>query len=626
MVDREPLRLNNGAIELEIDPLSLRGTVRLRSGDTWALDVLGTGGWLADAPAPNHGYHTPRVVEAPTLQRLPAPEVADLCYDEIRLLFAQGNARLRAAIRLHPSEAAVTFSAVPQTWGSGAVSDLVFPGAIGQEAVPVQLVLPERQGLLYTGQGDPFERYLEPRMRWWGAIGAQSSYLAIMETADDKALWIAKDGQGRVHSKVRWLPSFGTLQYERRVTYHFQPDHSHVALAKRFRRYAQEHGLFRSMRDKMAERPILDRFIGAAHLYLGYLQSPSSDFLGTFRRLKAMGLERAYCFPLVMINYGQMEPSSLAVHGERWRDVHDLGKQIQDELGYICGAWLWNWEILPSSPHYRPELVMQTSDGQPMRGWPVADDAWEVVNQRVALGEVTRWEELYCDLRAAHFDVTTSLPPLEDYHPLHPTSRSGDAQARAALFAAFARPNRVVGSEGFWDWAAPHYDYGTTKLSTSYGDDPFWTVPLLHLVYHDSLVTVWWEQDGYNDPIWSGRGGQPVQQSLQDVLYNDPPVLFPVGRSYHYVDRQTDMRPAFHHYDLDMPAVREGVRHAIPVAALHRRFGLDEMLDHRFLDERGAVQQTTFSSGARITVNCGAQDVRLEDGQRLAAQSWRVEE
>jgi hypothetical protein len=72
--------------------------------------------------------------------------------------------------------------------------------------------------------------------------------------------------------------------------------------------------------------------------------------------------------------------------------------------------------------------------------------------------------------------------------------------------------------------------------------------------------------------------------------------------------------------------VREGVCYAIPVAALHRRFGLDEMLDHRFLDERGAVQQTTFSSGARITVNVGSQDAMLEDGQRLAAQSWRVEE
>ena len=62
------------------------------------------------------------------------------------------------------------------------------------------------------------------------------------------------------------------------------------------------------------------------------------------------------------------------------------------------------------------------------------------------------------------------------------------------------------------------------------------------------------------------------------------------------------------------------------VGRTHGRFGLDEMLDHRFLDERGAVQQTTFSSGARITVNVGFQDATLEDGQQLAVQSWRIEE
>jgi hypothetical protein len=628
MSRQEWLRLSNGMVEVAIDPQNLRGTMRLLStGDSWTLDILGTAGWLTEATAPNHGYHTTRTAEAPILEQLPEPEVMEIFYDEIRLIFARGDARLRAAIRLHPTEAAVTFSAVPQSWGPGAVSDLMFPGTIGQEGDrPLQLVLPERQGLLYTGEGEPFERYLEPRMRWWGAIGARSSYLAIIETADDKALWIAKDAQGQVQSKVRWLPSFGSLRYERRVTYHLLPERSHVALARRFRRYAQAHGLFRSMRDKMAERPILDRFIGAAHLYLGYLESPASDFVGAMRRLKAMGLERAYCFPLVMVNYGQRDPSSLASRGERWRDVHQLGAVIQDELGYICAPWMWNWEILPSSPHYRPELVMCTSDGVPVRGWSVDADTWEVVNQTVAHGELLRWEELYRDLRGAHFDVTTSLPPLEDYHPLHPSTRSGDARARAALFAAFARANRVVGSEGFWDWAAPHLDYGTTKLNTSYGDSNFWTIPLQHLVYHDSIVMAWWEQDGYNDPVWSGRGGQPVQQALQDVLYNDPPLLFPVGRSYHYLDRETDKRPGFREYNLDMPAVHDAVQRAIPVAALHRRFGLDEMLDHRFLDERGEAQQTTFSSGARISVNFGETEVGLEGGRTLGPLSWQVEE
>jgi hypothetical protein len=61
------------------------------------------------------------------------------------------------------------------------------------------------------------------------------------------------------------------------------------------------------------------------------------------------------------------------------------------------------------------------------------------------------------------------------------------------------------------------------------------------------------------------------------------------------------------------------------VAELHRCFGLDARPDHRFLDERGAVPQATFSSGARITVDFGAHEVPPKDGNKRPAQSWYVE-
>jgi hypothetical protein len=79
MTQSEHLRLRNDTVEVALDPVSLRGTIRLRAtGDIWTLDILGTAGWLIEAPAPNHGYHRPRIAEAPMLERLPVPAVADL--------------------------------------------------------------------------------------------------------------------------------------------------------------------------------------------------------------------------------------------------------------------------------------------------------------------------------------------------------------------------------------------------------------------------------------------------------------------------------------------------------------------------------------------------------------------
>jgi len=55
--------------------------------------------------------------------------------------------------------------------------------------------------------------------------------------------------------------------------------------------------------------------------------------------------------------------------------------------------------------------------------------------------------------------------------------------------------------------------------------------------------------------------------------------------------------------NLPMPSTQERVDDALLLAKLHRAVGWDRMTDHRFLSDDYQVQETTFSSGAKVWVD-----------------------
>jgi len=179
----------------------------------------------------------------------------------------------------------------------------------------------------------------------------------------------------------------------------------------------------------------------------------------------------------------------------------------------------------------------------------------------------------------------------------------------------------ILSSEGVKDWAVPHYHIGSNKELPAWGATaPFWTVPLQHLVYHDALVSAWWEGDSYD---WARQsGGHAVEQSLLDLLYADPALIFPVGRQYYFKPGTTES--GVDERDIDIEQVQDAARRAVTVARHFERLGLEEMLEHRFLSPDGAVQEITFSSGTRVAVNFGTEPHSLGSGNILAPKGFAV--
>ena len=147
------------------------------------------------------------------------------------------------------------------------------------------------------------------------------------------------------------------------------------------------------------------------------------------------------------------------------------------------------------------------------------------------------------------FDVTTNIGPVEccaldhPWHRGHTLDRRGDLRFLKDLIGIETNGNRIIGSEGFADYAADLYNLAQTKLEPSYGKAPFWTVPMTMLVYHDSIIHDYWVLQSYNynsghkhsSRFGRRNTGNPKDKAAMDALYGCPPNVFPFGQQYRYI-------------------------------------------------------------------------------------------
>jgi len=131
-----------------------------------------------------------------------------------------------------------------------------------------------RSGLWSTGQ-KPFQVTVRvPSMWWYGVVQGESSVLCVIETADDSTFHFV--GNDKIsHETPRlasvhpvFLSSKGGLGYARRVSFTFRPGGDYVTMAKAYRRYLQYRGRYKSLRQKVAELPLVSKLLGAPWVYI----------------------------------------------------------------------------------------------------------------------------------------------------------------------------------------------------------------------------------------------------------------------------------------------------------------------------------------------------------------------
>lgn len=306
-------------------------------------------------------------------------------------------------------------------------------------------------------------------------------------------------------------------------------------------------------------------------------------------------------------------------------------------LGYDVAPWSWVNEALDDGTEAIRRTFRRDPAGKVRPSWRIEDQQWNAVCSSVMADYKARENAgAMADMSWDHFDVVTCAANDECHaldHPGHlgrPLSRAEDRANLQALLRAGQHGNRAVSSESFNDAYAADYDLGSVKAFPMFRHWPFWPVPLTGLVYHDSLIHSHWEVHNYNfagfsrmgpDGLFEYGGGRPRLQSALDALMGTPPDVFPFGAQYQWTGRGAET--SLTSFRFEDPEVQLALRHALPVARLHREIGRLEMTEFDILSEDGNLQRSVFADGTAVVANFGPELRRDVEGVgSLAGESW----
>lgn len=489
------------------------------------------------------------------------------------------------------------------------------------------LVVPMNEGISYPVEDPSIELFRLIAygghgicMAFWGVTDGARGHLAIIETPDDAAIKLNRVQQ-RLLIAPEWDPQKRQFGYTRKLRYVFFDQGGHVALAKRYRAYAQKIGLFKTLADKRRENPHVDLLIGAVNVWCW-----DRDAVAIVKEMQAAGIER-----ILWSNRQTPEnlralnalPGVLTSRYDIYQDV--MNPENFPKLRGVHSDWV--------TPAW-PKDIIVGANGEFIRGWGVeAKDGTMihcgVICDRQALKYAR--ERIPAELathpyRSRFIDTTTAAPWYECYSPAHPMTRTESRQFKMELLRYVSEECKLVtGCETGHDASVPflHYFEGMLSLGPYRVPDAgrrmsqIWTnvpervakfqlghqyrLPLWELVYHDCVVAQWYWGD-YNNKLpalWDKR-------DLFNLLYGTPP-MFMFNRALWNENRERFVRS----YQTICPTVR--------------RVGYLEMTDHRFLTPDRAVQQTRFADGTTITVNFGENPFRLPNGRLVSASGYVVE-
>src|SRR5262245_2917321 len=116
-------------------------------------------------------------------------------------------------------------------------------------------------------------------MSWWGFQKGRSAMMIIVETPDDAAYQFKHPAGGPTQIGPRWVSQLGRFGYRRSARMVFIDNGNYVDMAKRYRRYVMESGLFVSLTEKIARTPSVKDLIGTPQTRLSILRNlkPESD-------------------------------------------------------------------------------------------------------------------------------------------------------------------------------------------------------------------------------------------------------------------------------------------------------------------------------------------------------------
>ncbi len=487
------------------------------------------------------------------------------------------------------------------------------------------LVVPMNEGISYPVEDAavPLHRLIAYGghgicMAFWGVTDGQAGQMAIIETPDDAAIQMRRI-DGRLVIAPEWDPQRQAFGYPRRLRYIFLDRGGHVAMAKRYRAYAKQAGLLKTLDQKRRLNPNVDLLIGAVNVWCW-----ERNAVSIVKEMQAAGIQH-------ILWSNQQPPDNLRALNDLGvlTSRYDIYQDVMDPAQFpkLRGVHPdWTTAAWPN------DLILGPS-GQWIKGWGVEARDGSMIYCGVICDrrapDYAR-ERVPADLathpyKCRFIDTTTAAPWHECYSTNHPMTRTESKRWKMELLRYMSEDLKLVtGCETGHDASVPflHYFEGMLSLGPYRVPDAgrrmnvLWTnvpeavakyqlgqacrLPLWELVYHDCTVAQWYWGDYSNKlpALWDKR-------DLFNVLYGTPPMFM--------FDRNSWTR--------DKARFAQSYRNTCPYA---RQAGYAEMLDHRFLKPDRSVQQTVFANGQVVTVNFGPAPWPMPDGSNLQPMGFDV--
>ncbi|RPJ25285.1 MAG: hypothetical protein EHM35_15655, partial [Planctomycetaceae bacterium] len=298
-------------------------------------------------------------------------------------------------------------------------------------------------------------------MPFWGATDGQRGYMAILETPDDAAILIARH-DGKLCIMPEWDPQKGQFGYARKVRYVFLDKGGHVAMCKRYRSYARQTGLLKTLTDKRAVNPNVDLLIGAVNVWYR-----GKEPLGMVRDMKSRGIDRILWSNRASPEIIQAMNDLGGVLTSRYDIYQDLmdPNVVKEQLRSVHPDWTQAaW----------PADIMLDQRGDRRKGWEVRGKDGKMYPCAVLCDkQAVKYaaERVPAELkthpyRCRFIDTTTAAPWRECYHPDHPMTRGESRRWKMELLRYMSQDVRLVtGSETGHDAAVPFVHYFEGMLS-----------------------------------------------------------------------------------------------------------------------------------------------------------------
>jgi hypothetical protein len=547
---------------------------------------------------------------------------------EIHLAYANGkNTSLPLTMRvsLAPGKADVACE-ISGDFGAE-IHEVTLPAPFILDEPEGVLVIPHNAGLLFgvdelQWDGKALGGFMS--MPWFGAadLASGQGYIGVLETPDD-AFYRGKKVKGTARDVLAVQPYFqpqkGKLGYSRRILYHFADHGGYVALAKRYRAYARDKGLVKTLAEKRKERPNIDRLVGAVNIYCDSFQN--------IEELKRLGIERMMVSGFAKDRVRQLNDwGYLASHYDIYTDLYEPGS-APSRLER-CEGFAFPQDVIKCANGSNNQVgwcpVPNPKTGKPDPSYVICSTC----GLRTLRDKMPK--RLSESLFSAYFlDCVTSDQLRECYDFNHPLTRTTDRETRIQQFAYLSKElGLVVGSEQGRDWAVPVADYFEGVMSTAaffanpkaihqmpfvsipsdpryeeYGINPWRRVPLFQLVYGDCAETTWrWGDNSHRMPtLW-------VQKDLLAMIHAAMPtwVLW---------------KPQQELFRNNLNRFKECYDN---VCRWRRAVGYYEMTNHERLAKDGMVQRSTFANGASVTVNFAKKPRTLDNGVVLPPMSFLI--